>query len=276
MARLLEAVRAADPERYLSVLYAPAEKREALAALYAFDAEVAAIRDRVREPMPGEIRLQWWRDALAAGAPTGHPVADALIETVRTYGLPVASFDNLLEARTFDLYDDPMPSKTDLEGYCGETGSAIIQLAAMVLDAEAARGAAEAAGHAGCAQVMAGLIQRLPKHLARGQCYLPRDLLTAAGTTPETLVEGKAGEAGARAVEAFAALARQHLTAFERHATTLPESLRPAFLPLAATGAIISRAGKAPGRALTQAVEIGAVRRQWLTLRRAMRGWRGR
>lgn len=271
---LLAAVRAGDPDRYLSVLYAPEGKRDALVALYAFDAEIASIRDRIREAMPGEIRLQWWRDALAAGQPTGHPGTDALIEAMRVHGLPPVTFESYLEARTFDLYDDPMPATADLEGYCGETGSALIQLAAMILDPLAAGAASEAAGHAGCAQAIANLLRQLPKHMARGQCYLPRDLLAAAGATPEAFVAGETKEAAARAVQAFAALGRHHLAAFEQHAPGLPDSLRPAFLPLAVTPAYLGKVEKSAGAALTRPVEIAALRRQWLVLRRAMRGWR--
>src|SRR5690606_8354919 len=123
----------------------------ALFALYAFNVEAASIRDRIKEPMAGEIRLQWWRDALANGG-AGNPVADALVEAMDTYRLPPQAFIDYLDARIFDLYDDPMPSRTDLEGYCGETASALIQLSNLILDAEAAAGAAAMAGHAGCAQ----------------------------------------------------------------------------------------------------------------------------
>ena len=65
--QVLETLKAADSDRYLSVLYAPEAKRRDLAALYAFNAEIAAVRDRIREALPGEIRLQWWRDVIAAG-----------------------------------------------------------------------------------------------------------------------------------------------------------------------------------------------------------------
>ena len=138
-------LRRADPDRYLSALYAPEDKRGPLFALYAFNAEIASVRDRIHEPLPGEIRLQWWRDAIAAQSPAaaaGHPLATALLETIARYDLPHKAFEGYLEARIFDLYDDPMPSRTDLEGYCGETASALIQLAALVLDRQAAPGAA--------------------------------------------------------------------------------------------------------------------------------------
>ena len=100
-------------------------------ALYAFNAEIASIRDRIREPLPGEIRLQWWRDAIAKDEPQGHPLAEELLTTIRRHDLPRKAFDDYLEARIFDLYDDPMPGRAELEGYCGETG----------LGADPARGA---------------------------------------------------------------------------------------------------------------------------------------
>ena len=61
----LAIVRAADRDRYISALLAPADRRLDLMTLYAFDAELARIATTVSEPLLGEIRLQWWRDALA-------------------------------------------------------------------------------------------------------------------------------------------------------------------------------------------------------------------
>ena len=122
----------------------------------------------------------------------------------------------MLEARIFDLYDDPMPSRTDLEGYCGETAAALIQLAAMVLDPVEAPRFAELAGRAGCAQAITGLLLLLPLHRKRGQCFVPVDILAAAGSSPEEFVAGDGGSGAKRAVAAMIALARDHLSAFEQ------------------------------------------------------------
>lgn len=271
-----EAVRSADHDRYLSALYAPADKRDALLALYAFNAEIAGVRDRISEPLPGEVRLQWWRDVIAnraAGEPSGHPVADALIAAIERYGLPEAAFQNYLEARIFDLYDDPMPTRTDLEGYCGETAGAIIQLAAMMLDTREAPDFAALAGHAGCAQAIAGLLRLLPLHRARGQCFVPRDILAAAGTTPEEFVAGRNDASAGRAVSAMAALASEHFAAFHAQAHSLPASLRPAFLPVALVPGYlraISRAGKG---AFAGVADMPVWKRHWALFRTASRGW---
>jgi phytoene synthase len=269
----MEAVRAADRDRFLSVLYAPQDKRPSLFALYAFNAEIASVRDRIHEALPGEIRLQWWRDAIANDAPSGHPLAEALLVAIGRHNLPKKPFDDHLEARIFDLYDDPMPGRAELEGYCGETASALIQLAALVLDAEAAPGATEAAGHAGCAQAITGLIRLIPLHRARGQCYVPRDVLAAAGTTPETFVAGEDVASARRAVAALAALAAEHLTKFERLAGAIPQSLRPAFLPLALTSAYLARITATGADPQARTADISAIRRHWLMFRRASKGW---
>ena len=272
----MDQVRAADRDRYLAALYAPEDKRNDLLALYAFNAEISGIRDRISQPLPGEIRLQWWRDVIAArdaSAGAGHPVAEALIEAIERRSLPREAFQNYLDARIFDLFDDPMPTRGDLEGYCGETAAALILLSSIVLDPEAAADSAELAGHAGCALMMTGLLRLLPLHRRRGQCYVPRDLLAAAGTSPEEFLTGDGGPNAHQAVAAMVALAREHLAAFERPATALPQSQRPAFLPLALTKAQLAKMQGRETDMLSASVDIAAWRKHWLMFRRATRGW---
>lgn len=272
---IAEAVRTSDRDRYLAALYAPAGRRADLMALYAFNAEIAGVRDRVREALAGEIRLQWWRDTVASGDPAGggHPLAAALAGAIEAHKLPRAAFDAYLEARIFDLYDDPMPTRSDLEGYCGETASAMIQLSALMLDPAAAAKVSDLAGHAGCAQAIAGLLRLLPEHRRRGQCYLPRDMLAAVGTTPEAFVTGGDEAAAARAVVAMAALASEHLAAFLGGASSLPPSLRPVFLPAALAGAYLDAIVRDPAAALSRSAGISNLRRHWLLLRAASGRW---
>lgn len=270
---LADRLREADPDRHLSVLYAPAGKRPALLALYAFDAEIGALRDRVREPMAGEIRLQWWRDALAApaGEAAGNPVADALRRAMAAHGLPLPALERLLDARVFDLYDDPMPDRGTLEGYLGETVSAVTQMAGLILDGTAAPRFAEAAGHAGCALGIARLLAGLPVQRRRGQCYVPADLLAAAGTTRDALLAGEPRSAPALA--AMVALGREHLRRFRAAARDLPPALAPAFLPLAPVALLLSRTGRLGAAPAHSPARVSPPRRQWLMFRRAWTGW---
>ncbi|KAG1700601.1 Taurine--pyruvate aminotransferase [Nymphon striatum] len=79
--------------------------------------------------MPGEIRIQWWRDLLKSGDNVGSgPLAEALMEVVAEKNLPGEILDNYLQARIFDLYQDPMPDVGTYEGYLGETVSSLLNL----------------------------------------------------------------------------------------------------------------------------------------------------
>src|ERR1700733_14955696 len=111
LAPCAEIVRTADRDRYIATLFAPAEHRDALFALYAFNAEIARVRDVAREPLPGEVRLQWWREVIGgerSGEAAANPVAAALLATIRRYDLAVERLSTLVEAHRFDLYDEPM------------------------------------------------------------------------------------------------------------------------------------------------------------------------
>lgn len=269
-AHCLALLREADRDRYLSVLYAPEDRRGGLAALYAFNAEVARIRDLVHEPLPGEVRLQWWRDLIngeARGSAQAHPIAAALTSTIEKYELPKTAFDNYCEARIFDLYDDPMPSRNDLEGYCGETASAIIQLAGFVLDRDAAQAQTEITGHAGVTQAVTGLLRLMPIHRRRGQLYFPADMLQAVGVTRETFIAGEDKAAIERVISIILAFAREHLAIFEKNKSELPKSLAPAFLPLALVPAYLRAIEKLGAQAAEKVADISAVRKQWLMFR---------
>jgi phytoene synthase len=270
----MQFLRDADPDRYLSVLYAPEDKRGALAALYAFNAEVARIRDLVHDPLPGEVRLQWWRDLINGkehGAATGNPVAAALLHTVKAHGLPRTALDNYCEARIFDLYDDPMPSRNDLEGYCGETASALIQLASLILDADAAPAHADTAGHAGVAQAVAGLLRLLPLHRRRRQVYIPADILAAVGASAAMVLDGSDKAATRRAIDAMVALAEDHLSKFEAAAKSLPATLRPAYLPASLTRTYLKKLKSNRSDAANEVADISPLGRQWAMFKASVR-----
>ncbi|WP_284758082.1 phytoene/squalene synthase family protein [Agrobacterium sp. fls2-241-TYG-188a] len=261
----LTTLRDTDRDRYLACLLAPADKRPALAALYAFNAEIARIRDLVREPLPGEVRMQWWRDLLE-GTPHGeslaNPVASALLDAIEAHNLPRQTLINMIEARIFDLYDDVFEDRNALEGYAGETASALIQLASIVLSPEDAARNAEAAGHAGVAQAMAGMLLLMPLHRRRGQVYIPGDMLAAAGLDRESFLEGRDKERISAAIEIFCTHAQDHLASARRVA--IAKSVFPAFIPVALADSAISAAKRAGASLLEKPIQPSQLQRQWL------------
>lgn len=260
----LATLRDTDRDRYLACLLAPEDKRGALAALYAFNAELARIRDLVHEPLPGEVRMQYWRDLLegqAHGSSAANPVAAELLATIEQYRLPTQTLVDMIDARIFDLYDDPMETRGTLEGYAGETASALIQLASLVLLPEDARRSADAAGHAGVAQAIAGLLLLIPLHRRRGQLYLPLEILTATGLDRDTFLAGEDKVRISAAIEAFAGLGREHL-AKARAAGSISPAVFPAFLPVILAEPVLKRAQKLGARVFDQPFQPPQWRRQ--------------
>ncbi|NLS16117.1 phytoene/squalene synthase family protein [Rhizobium sp. P40RR-XXII] len=260
----LATLRDTDRDRYLACLLAPEEKRPALAALYAFNAELARVRDLVHEPLPGEVRMQYWRDLLegqAHGSSEANPIAAELLTAIEQYRLPRQTLVDMIDARIFDLYDDPMETRGTLEGYAGETASALIQLASLVLSADDAKRSADAAGHAGVAQAIAGQLLLMPTHRHRGQLYLPLEILTATGLDRDSFLAGEDGPRISAAIEAFAGLGREHL-AKARAAGAIPQAVFPAFLPVTLAEPVLKQAQKHGAGLFDRSLALPQWRRQ--------------
>ena len=229
-------VRSADKDRFLASLFAPAERRDALHALYAFDIEVARVRDLAREPMPGEIRLQWWSDVLSgtrAGEAAANPVAAALMATVGRHKLPVESLLDLVEAHRFDLYDDAMATLVELEAYAVKTSSSVFSLAMRILgDGQYLDDVAKPAG---IAFAIARLLSAFPQHAARRQLYVPADLMARHGAAVEDVFAGKATPELRSAIAELGEIAVTHRAAAGALVSSVPPAALPALLPLAVT-----------------------------------------
>jgi phytoene synthase len=264
-----------DKDRYLASLFAPEEKRPHLWALYAFNYEIARVRELITQPMAGEVRLQWWSEALgslAAGGSAGHPVLGALAEALNSGSLPVQALMGLIEARRFDLYNDPMPALADLEGYLGETSSMLFQLASMILAGTDAAMTATAAGYAGVAYGLAGLLRALPLQRARGQCFVPRDLLELEGLQPSDVLAGTQREALTRVIRTLIGTAEERLAQARAERGRIPETAMAAFLPASLTEAHLATLALRASDVLDHVVDIPQWRRQIILWRNARRG----
>lgn len=231
-AHVAQLLRDSDRDRYLSTLALPAEARNGVTAILAFNADVAAIRDRVSGPAPGEIRLQWWNDALKGdehGAVRQNPLADALLTTLDRYALPPGTLQRLIGARRFDLYDDPMPDLETFEGYAGETASTLLQLSAMILNEGLPVEPGDAAGHLGVAQAMTGHLRAFGYVASQGRIMLPWSVLEANGVREGEIFSGTDSEGLHEALGQIAELAGEHLRKAKAAIAALPGKLRPAF-----------------------------------------------
>ena len=227
-----EQVRRFDPDRYLTVLFAPAERRPSLFAIYAFNLEIAKTAEVVSEAPLGLLRLQWWRDILAAieaGQESRHEVAEPLAEAVRRHGLDLALLGRLIDAREFDLERRAPEDLAALEAYAEGTSSGLVHLALQILGVEAAA-AGTAGRHTGIAGALAGLLRAVPFHAAAKRLYLPRDLSEAAGLRIGDLFELRSSPALCRIAEQVAARAHEHLRAARALRGQVSRAAHPALL----------------------------------------------
>jgi 15-cis-phytoene synthase len=256
-------VREGDKDRYLATLFAPAAKRGALFALYAFNHEIARVRESVREPLAGEVRLQWWRDVITSktAEARAHPVAAALIDTIAHFRIPVEPLVDLIEARSFDLYDDPMPSMAALEGYATKTSTALIELASVILD-HSNRPISDALRAAGVAYAFAGLLRAFPIHAARGQLYVPLDVLQRTGAKPEDVLAGRNTRELRAALAGLRQRARSHFDAFAKGERAVSPAQKPALLPAGLVPLYLDRLERSATEPF-QLVQVPQWRRQW-------------
>lgn len=228
-------VRTHDFVRYASTLFLPPVQRRALLAIYAFNVEISRVREQVSQPLPGEMRLQWWTDMLEGaghGGVEGNPVAAELLHTIGEYRLPIQPLSRLIEEHQFDLYNDPMPSLAALEGYVTDTSGALFLLGARIA-AQPSAATDHLARHAGLAQGIAQVISALPLDAARRQLFVPLQLLQQHGSGVEQVYSGKQTPQARAAIDQLVGEARNHLrTAFDLLAH-VPSQARPVFLPLA-------------------------------------------
>jgi phytoene synthase len=240
-------VRAQDFTRYASTLFVPAEQRRGLLALYAFNVEISRVREQVSQPLPGEVRLQWWTDMLAGedhGGVEGNPVAAELTLAIRNWRLPVERLSRLIDEHQFDLYNDPMPTMASLEGYITDTSSALFSLGACITGWSSDE-IEHLARHAGLAQGMAQVMAALPSDAARRQLFVPVQLLETRGSGVEEVFAGKETPPLRAALDQLVTEARSHLTASFVLLESVPPEVRPVFLPLARVGRDLTRMARA-------------------------------
>jgi phytoene synthase len=262
-----------DRDRYLAGLFAPSDVRANLHALYAFDIEVGRVPSIVSEAMVGEIRLQWWRDALsgvAHGELSGAPVLVALQDTLSGFGLAPDRLITLTEARIFDLYDDRMPDMVALEGYAGETDAAILQFAATILSRSPVPEAADVSGHGGVASVILRGLMRFAQSGLRDARLVP----TALGEEHGLVLDTAAAKPVENAGPVWAALCKEalmHIAKAQQALSRCPEVVDPAYFHLALVARDLQRLSRA-GPSPATASPGSAFARQWHLWRAARNG----
>lgn len=230
-------VRRLDHDRYLCSLFLPDARRESVHALFAFDAELARVREAVSEPLLGQMRLQWWRESIGrlyacvpdSGAPAAHPVLEALAPVIVDADLSRRYFERLLDSREHELTDAPPPTLAALDAHADGTGGA---LAALSMEALGVRAAVPqlAARRIGSAWTLLGIVRALAGAGRAQFLYLPADIMRDAGLDPASVNQRRPSPALEAVVEQICAHARAHLAAARAMLPAVPRAARPVLL----------------------------------------------
>jgi phytoene synthase len=256
-----------DPDRYFSSLFAGEKGSLALQSLYAFNLEIAKTRESVSEPMLGQIRLQWWREALDgiyAGTPRNHAVVMALAHTIEAHDLDRIRFDRLIDGREFDLEDRQPHTLDELISYAAKTSG---ELTCLALECLGARGEEiEAVGRrTGIAWALTGLLLAIPFHVSQNRCFLPRDLTDAHGVPITALLAGRPPDTLTAVAAEIAEKASDQLVPLAEKSRIVTRIMMPALSHLAIARANLRRLEKT-GHDVFAVRPISPLGRQWRTV----------
>ena len=244
-----------DPDRFAATMAAPPKARESLFPLYAFNLEVSRAPWVTQEHLIAEMRLQWWRDVVAApasGAALAHEVAGPLHHLIHAKSLPIVTLDRLIAARRADIGQSPFATAADLADYLEDTGAGLMWLAAKALNAPDT--AEEPARNAGWATALANYLHAVPVLVARGRVPLPDASPTAVAALAKTGLQRWQSAIGARKL--------------------VPRHAAPAFFPAWQTAALLLRAAKDPDSVLQGHLQLSEfTRRSGLAWRSLTGGW---
>lgn len=259
-----------DHDRYLTTLYAPSEKRQALYALYAFNYEISRIRETVSEPMLGEIRLQWWREAIEGifqDTVRSHDVLQPLAVAVADYDLPQDILLDLIEGRRQDIYDDSPEDMPALEDYLQKTAGNIACLAVHILGQ---KDNDDMARHLGIAWGYVGIIRAIPYHMSLKKNYVPLDIMVKYDIAPAKFLSPDDPVEVKSVVQILCQKAEEHLKYLSDNKKSINADARSAYLLSALTRGYLRTIKQADYNPFRLMEKAGAFSRQWQLLTSAL------
>lgn len=230
-------VREGDRDRYIATLLAPAAKREALMALHAFDIELSHVPWLARQQIAGELRLQWWREAVDGSEQyetAANPIAAALAAAAAAHDLPRELLHAMIDARQRELVPEPFSVAEDMTTWCDESTGSVLHCNCLILDPAPVRAGAvhDAIRNSGRAIGVVQLLMSFAIRASRGQSIVPAAILADKGAGASDVTAGRLHDGVVDALADMRELARENLVLARDSLRNVPSSLRPAFLLL--------------------------------------------
>ena len=243
-------VERADPDRFLATMAAPVPARQMLFPLCALNVEVARAPWLTQEPLIAQMRLQWWRDALAEIA-AGTPVRRHHVTTPLAAILPsnlAADLDQLVRARYWDINKQPFDDLTGLDRHIDQTAGTLTSVAARALgpaDDAVARDYGWATG-------LANWLCATPELIARGRVPLP--------------------DPSPQGIRLLATEGLRRLTRARANRRAISATARPALLTGWQAATLLKIAEAEPDRVLRATLTQGATRKRLSLIRQSTTG----
>ena len=243
-----DSLAALDPDFAMTCGFVPAPKRHAVQTLLAFYAHLIGIVYQARDPMLGEIKLQWWRDVFEGkrdqSEAQAHPLAQTVLETLVRHALPAHGLADMVDAVTDFLYAEPPEDLTALEYACGRIYSVLMRYASLILADGQDSGPAGLAGPAGVAYGLVRVLSDVPLMRRGSHVMIPIALFKQAGLDDTQFHTLRDREALQLLLQPLIELAHKRLDEFRADFKQLPPALRPAFAVMGLVGPRLERLHK--------------------------------
>ncbi|MBT7956390.1 MAG: squalene/phytoene synthase family protein [Rhodospirillaceae bacterium] len=271
-----------DRDRFLCALFAPEEAREGLYTLLAFNAEIAKTREVVSEPLLGEIRLQWWRDALERiySDPEGdfedHAVLAGLANIIKHTKLSRDNLDQLIDTRARDMIDEPPEDEAELRTYAVGTAATLNAAWLEILapaDGDQPATVQKASEYVSIAWALTGLLRSSGSLAGYQRIMIPETVMQQFGFDKYAFFKGQPNFEIKAATKHLAELARVEIN----QARTLMDGkvekrYLPVFLQATLAELYLKRIEKLDCNPFSSGIEDGRALRQLKLTFKALRG----
>jgi len=257
-------VRRYDYDRWLSCLFAPKEARDGLFALLAFNIEIARVRETVSEPLLGDIRLQWWRDALrdlSNKTSKSHPVVEALHDLNNVKAIDFGLMLEMVDIRAKDLDPSPIETKGDLIVYADLTGGALHQMLYRALGGDDNSVRLEAAARSGRAYALTGILRAIPFHAQNGLVLMPTRVLSDYSMTVDTVFKPDNREKFAQIVRKMTDFTKEELIHAKSQAHLIGKGQKASILCNGISGIYLKQLEKVKYEPSDARLDINAARK---------------
>jgi len=178
----------------LAFILLPREKRDAMAALYAFCRAVDDVADEDSLPVATRReQLAAWRDDLRRACENGKPqfiLNQEFQPVIRQFKLPFARFDELIKGCETDLEKLRYENYEELELYCYRVAS-VVGLLSIEIFGYQNPACHDYAVYLGQALQLTNILRDVKNDAARGRIYLPLAELRKFNVSEAEILEAK-------------------------------------------------------------------------------------